>query len=206
MNRWMLVTTMWLLGGGLQDSAEPAPNWIPYRPRPVPSAVVAQGTLSFDGRATVGDFTGVTTTLRGEMTGGNELNAVRGWVEAPVNPLVTGNQKRDKDLNKSMESDRYPTIRFELTGVTPRAEQDDTTLVDLQGKFQIHGVEHEVAIPATVVFDSSTIRVGGTTPLNLKDYHIGGLTKAWGMLRMYEGIVIHFDLTFTPGGSTSPTS
>jgi polyisoprenoid-binding protein YceI len=172
----------------------------------VPSAVVAQGTLSFDGQATIGDFRGITTTIRGEITGGNELSDVRGWVEAPVSTLVTGNHRRDKDLNKSMESDSYPTIRFELTGLTPTAEQSDTTVVDLQGKFQIHGVEREVTIPATVVLEEGAIRVRGATPMNLKDYRIGGLTKAWGMLRMYEGIVVDFDVTFTPGGSASPAS
>jgi polyisoprenoid-binding protein YceI len=204
MNKWMLVAAMWLLGGGLQAAAKPAPDWTAYTPRSVPSAALREGNLSFDGRATVGDFTGTTTTVRGEMTGGNDLRAVRGWVEAPVITLVTGNGKRDKDLNKSMESDRYPTMRFELTGVTPTAEQGDTALVDLQGEFQIHGVEREVTIPATVVLGAGAIRVRSTTPMNLKDYRIGGLTKAFGMLRMYEVIVVHIDVTFAPGSAASP--
>ena len=196
MNKWMLITGMWLLSNGVQDAAESAPDWSAYTLRPVPSAAVAQGILSFDGRATVGDFSGTTTTVRGEMTGGNDLSAVHGWVEAPVITLATGNERRDKDLNKSMESGRYPTVRFELAGVTPKAEQGDTVQVDLEGKFQIHGVERVVAIPAVVVFGTNAIRVQGSTALNLKDYRIGGLTKAWGMLRMYEGIVVHFDVTF----------
>src|SRR5262245_42844491 len=193
MNKWMLITGMWLLSNGVQDAAESAPDWSAYTPRPVPSAAVAQGILSFDGRATVGDFSGTTTTVRGEMTGGNDLSAVHGWVEAPVITLATGNERRDKDLNKSMESGRYQNMRFELAGVTPKAEQGDTVQVDLEGKFQIHGVERVVAIPAVVVFGTNAIRVQGSTALNLKDYRIGGLTKAWGMLRMYEGIVVHFD-------------
>ncbi|MGH7525171.1 MAG: hypothetical protein ACREMX_00545, partial [Gemmatimonadales bacterium] len=61
--------------------------------RAVPSGAVREGVLSFDGRATVGDFTGTTGTITGEMTGGADLSAVRGWVEAPVNTLVTGNRK-----------------------------------------------------------------------------------------------------------------
>jgi len=207
MNRWILVAGMWVLsGGGLQDPAEHAPNWIPYSRRPVPSAAVTKGNLSFDGRATAGDFTGGTSTVRGELTGGNDLRDVHGWVEAPVATLVTGNRKRDTDLNKSMESERYPTIRFELTRVTPRTEQGDTVLVDLQGNFQIHGVERAVSVPATVVLGAGTTRVRGVTAMNLKDYRIGGLTKAWGMLRMYEGIGVHFDLTFTPGSSASSGS
>src|SRR5262249_17300522 len=122
MNKWMLVTAMWLLSDGLQGAAEFAPEWGAYTPRPVPSAAVSGGSLSFDGRATAGDFIGTKAAVHGEMTGGENLSDVRGWVEAPVNTLVTGNEKRDRDLNKSMESDKYPTIRFELDDVTPTAE------------------------------------------------------------------------------------
>ena len=70
----------------------------------IPSMRLASGKLSFDGHATVGDFTGTTTTVTGEMTGSESLAAVRGWVESPVKTLDTGDRKRDKDLNKSMES------------------------------------------------------------------------------------------------------
>ena len=132
MNPWMLVTTMWMFGGGLQNGATTAPDWTVHTPRPVPSAILHQGSLSFDGRETISDFTGTTTTVRGEMTGGDDLTALRGWVEAPVVTLVTGNERRDAALNRSMESDKYPTLRFELTGVTPKAEQGDTALVELQ--------------------------------------------------------------------------
>src|SRR5687768_503542 len=86
---------------------------------PIPDGRVKAGTLSFDAYASVGDFTGTTSAVSGEMTGGPDLGAVRGWVEAPVKTLKTGNGKRDRDLNKSMESDKYPTIKFDLTGVTP---------------------------------------------------------------------------------------
>ena len=49
------------------------------------------------------------------MTGGATLPEIKGWVEAPVKTLDTDNDRRDRDLNKSMESDKFPTIRFELT-------------------------------------------------------------------------------------------
>src|SRR5919112_28525 len=75
---------------------------------PISKGRVISGTLSFDGHATVGDFVGKTTSVTGEMTGGPDLSRVRGWVQAPVKTLVTGNNRRDRDLNKSMESDKYP--------------------------------------------------------------------------------------------------
>ena len=168
---------------------------------PLPAGRVSRGTLSFDGHASVGDFTGTTSEVTGEMTGGSGLEAVRGWVEAPVRSLDTGNRKRDKDLNKSMESEKYPTIRFELTGVAGGESAADSANLVLHGRFIIHGVAREAAIPASVIFQPEGVRVRGQTPLNLKDYKIGGLSKAFGMLKMYPEIVIHVDLTF---GATSP--
>jgi len=167
--------------------------------RAIPSGTIGAGVLSFDGRATVGDFTGTTSAVTGEMTGGADLSAVRGWVEAPVSTLLTGNSKRDKDLNKSMESGKYPTIRFDLTGVVPGATRGDTVDVTLLGTFRIHGVSRADSIPATVILLPDTVRVWGRAPLNLKAYQIGGLSKAMGMLRMHEEIVVHLDLTFASG-------
>ena len=162
--------------------------------RTIPNGTVRQGTLSFDGRATAGNFTGTTTSVTGEMHGGG-LSEVRGWVEAPVRTLATGNQRRDRDLNKSMESGKYPTIRFELTNVVG-AEASDSVNVVLHGRFIIHGVTREASVPASVAFHPEGIRVRGATPLNLKDYKIGGLSKALGMLKMHEEIVVHVDLMF----------
>lgn len=164
--------------------------------RAVAAGRIVAGVLSFDGRATVGDFTGTTTTVTGEMTGG-ELPAVRGWVEAPVKTLDTGNRKRDRDLNKSMESDRYPTIRFELTGVVPGAARGDTVEVMLLGTFRIHGVERADTIAGTVVLGGGRVRVRARTPLDLGNYRIGGLSKGLGMLRVQEEILVRLDLTFS---------
>jgi polyisoprenoid-binding protein YceI len=165
--------------------------------RTISSGTVREGTLSFDARATTGAFTGKTTTVTGEMQGGAVTEA-RGWVEAPVRTLVTGNQRRDRDLNKSMEPDKYPVIRFELTGVTAPESAADSLNVELHGRFIIHGVTREASVPASVVFNTEGIRVRGETPLNLKDYGIGGLTKMLGMLKMDEEIVVHVDLVFGP--------
>lgn len=155
-----------------------------------------QGTLSFDGKATLGDFTGTTTTVSGRMTGGVDLDAVRGWVEAPVNTLKTGNSRRDRDLNKSMESTKFPTMRFELSGVTSGTTRGDTTAVTLLGTFRIHGVAREVSLPATVVRLADGIRLRTDYPMNLEEYQIGGLSKMLGMLRMHPNIVVHVDVVF----------
>lgn len=164
--------------------------------RPVPSGRVESGTLSFDGRATVGDFVGTTKVVSGQITGAAELSGVRGWVEAPVRTLTTGNGKRDKDLNKSMESSKYPDIRFELSGITPRGGTADSVAAVLHGALIIHGVTQKVDLPGTVQFEGSKARVRTGFPLSLKEYRIGGLSKMLGVLKMYDDITVHVDLLF----------
>jgi len=163
---------------------------------PIPAAHLVRGTLSFDGHATLGDFVGTTDSVRGEMTGGAGLAAVRGWVEGRVATLNSGNGKRDRDLRKSMEVDSFPTMRFDLADVVPGATQSDSSMVTLRGRLTIHGVTRDADIPAHVWIAPDTIRVRGDFPLNLKDYRIGGLSKMLGILKMHENIEVHVDLVF----------
>ncbi len=167
----------------------------------VPSGTVSHGVLSFDGHGTPGDFTGTTQVVSGAMEGGATLADVRGHVEAPVQTLVTGNDHRDRDLNSSMESAKYPTIRFDLKTVQVVEEHTDSTSVLLGGDFTIHGVVQPVELKAVVLRHDGAIEVRASTPLNLKDYKIGGLKKMLGILTMDEMIKVHIDVTFAPGGT-----
>lgn len=166
--------------------------------RPIPRAVVDSGTLSFDGHASVGDFVGTTQVVTGEIAGGAGLADVRGWAETPVKTLKTANDHRDRDMNKSMESDQYPTIRFDLEGVTVGTESADSATITMHGTFKIHGVSRQVDLPASVAFLPQGIHIQSDFPLNLKDYKIGGLTKFLGVLKMYPDIKVHIDLHFRP--------
>lgn len=169
---------------------------------PIPDGKVISGTLSFDGHATAGDFVGTTTSVSGHLQGGRDLTAVKGWVEAPVQTLKTGNGKRDKDLNKSMESDKYPVIRFDLAGVTPKGGTPDSVGATLRGAFTIHGVTRNVEVPGIIEFRGEEARVRAEFPLNLKDYRIGGLSKMLGILKMHEDIKVHVDLLFHLGAGS----
>lgn len=166
-------------------------------PSIAPSQVRA-GTLSFDGHATPGEFVGKTTAVSGEATGADSVTGVRGWVEAETKTLKTGNDRRDRDLNKSMETDKYPKMRFELTRVSAPAGAKDSLSGSLQGKLTLHGVTRDVTLPAVIRLGQGEVHVRSDFPLNLKDYKIGGLTKMMGMLKMEERIEVHVDLTFAP--------
>ena len=175
--------------------------------RAIPEAVLEAGMLSFLGHATVGDFVGTTASVTGTITGGGDYSTTHGWVEAPVTSLVTGNDRRDRDLRSSMEVDRYPRLRFELNGATLAAPAwspgvDSTTLL-LHGTLLIHGVSRRVDIPATAVRSADTTRIRCHFPLDLADYGIGGLTKMLGLLRMQRMIEVRVDLRFVDRPSVS---
>lgn len=164
---------------------------------PIPGGAVHEGQLSFDGRATAGDFVGTTSTVSGELAGAADLSGVRGWVEAPVATLKTGNNRRDRDLNKSMESGKYPALRFDLDRVEPGVGAPDSLPATLLGRFTLHGVTREVSVPSVLSFLPGGVRVRASVPLNLKAYEIGGLSKMLGFLKMHEDIVVHVDVSFS---------
>jgi polyisoprenoid-binding protein YceI len=168
---------------------------------PIPNGRLTSGMLSFDGHATVGDFTGTTSTVAGQITGAPDIRGVRGWVEAPVESLKTGDRKRDKDLNKSMESSKYPNLRFDLNSITAKQSAGDSMPVTLHGTLNIHGVTRRLDLPGTIEFKGETARVRTDFPLNLKEYGIGGLSKMLGILKMHENIEVHVDVVFQLGGS-----
>jgi polyisoprenoid-binding protein YceI len=162
----------------------------------IADAPLKGGTLSFDGRATLGDFVGTTDSVRGEMRGGGTLADVRGWVEANVASLRTGNGKRDKDMRKSMEVEQHPTMRFDLAQVEPGKRTGDTVAIRLRGTLTIHGVTQQVDVPGRVWAEGDDWRLRADFPLNVKDYAVGGLSKLLGVLKMSEHITVHVDVTF----------
>ena len=169
---------------------------LPAGAQAVPDAPLSRGTLAFDGNATLGAFTGTTSTLSGGLTGASALSGVRGWVEAPAMSLTTSNGHRDRDMASSLEIPKYPTIRFDLDGVTPGESRGDSTPVTLHGRFTIHGQTREASVPGWVWLRTSGARFRGAVPMNVKDYGVGGLSHMLGMLKMNERIIVRIDLEF----------
>ena len=165
---------------------------------PAPDAVLRTATLSFTGHSTLGDFVGTTTAVTGGVTGNAELANARGWVEAAITTVSTGNSLRDRDLRATMEVAKYPTMHFELAGVTvqPSAMSSDTVTGALRGALTIHGVTRDLAIPATLIAAADTIDVSGAFPADLADYKVDGLTRLFGTLRVRRNIEVRFRVRF----------
>jgi polyisoprenoid-binding protein YceI len=162
----------------------------------VPDRPLGHGMLAFDADATLGKFTGTTTTLTGQLTGAGLLAGVRGWVEAPSKSLTTNNGHRDGDMAGSLEIEKYPVIRFDLDSIAVAEKQGDSTTVTLAGSFTIHGQKHAAQVPGWIWLSAKSARFRGALPINVKDYGVGGLSKMLGMLKMNQMITVRIDVTF----------
>ncbi len=164
--------------------------------QPPAKAALRSGTLSFTGHATVGDFVGATRVASGMVV--RDLSSARGWVEAPVATLDTHNHRRDRDIRATLEAEKYPTMRFDLAGVTVEstAAGGDSAAVRLHGALTIHGVTRAVDLPATVSFVADSTHLTPAFPLDIALYRTGGLTRVFGLLRMQRQIDVRVDLWF----------
>lgn len=158
-----------------------------------------RGMLAFDAQATLGAFTGTTTTVTGQLVGAATLSGVHGWVEAPARSLSSQNGKRDRDTWASLDVERFPTLRFQLDSAASGEVRGDSTAVFLVGHFTLHGQTRPVRLAGWFWRRGTQVRFRGAVPLNVKDYGVGGLTKALGILRMNEHIMVRVDVTFGAG-------
>jgi len=103
-----------------------------------------------------------------------------------------------------MEVEKYPTMRFTLARTTGAPVSGGAASVALHGSLTIHGVTRDVDLLAAVEQRADTIHVTAAFPLDLHDYHIGGLTQMLGMLRMDPHIEVHVDLRFVATSAVNP--
>jgi polyisoprenoid-binding protein YceI len=184
----LALSALGVLSGGAY--AQPKP--------PAKRALLRSGTLSFLGRATIaGDFVGSTNSVTGAAEG--DLSDARGWVEAPVATLGTGNVHRDRDLRASLDATIHPVMRFDLVSTTTLAwahDAADTVTLLLHGNLTVHGVTRNVDLPAVASCIADTIHITTAFPLDLAEYRVGGLTRMFGLLRMHRWVDVHVDLWF----------
>jgi len=173
--------------------------------RSIPFSDQVVGHLSYDGHGTFGGFVGATDSVLGRLNAVSDLSHVTGYVAARAGTLRTGNGKRDRDQWSSLQVDTFPFIRYDVDSVTVGTAHGDTLAVVLHGRFDIHGVRREVALPSGLVLTSTSAHLIAQTPLDLRDHKIGGLSKFFGALKMDPAIVVHIDVTFILPGP-APTS
>ena len=131
----------------------------------VPSAQLSHSEIWFDARASVADFQGRTTAAAGELVGGAGPADARGWIEVRWADIDTKNGTRNRHMLQTVDAERFPVIRFDVTAVRPGADS-------VAGTLTLHGVTRPVVWPVTVGVEPDSVTVAADFPVDMRDYGI----------------------------------
>ena len=179
---------MLALAGGLLAAVAVAAEK-PSSPAPAPTGAAAAGVRAFKFDA-AGSKLGFTVTRPGEVVEGTAKQfsgVVRVdpdhpekdasvTLEVDAATLVTGNRLRDRTMrNSHLETEQYPTIRFESTGAKTSAaplKPGETRPVEVEGRLILHGVTRTVKIPVTLGYDGALLTADGNVAFTLSEFSI----------------------------------
>jgi len=163
---------LWLVLAGLGASpafAEPA-RWMPVR---------GQSLVSFDAVFPPADFSGFGRDLSGEFEAdaADLTQGVSGRLTVQVSGISTGNEGRDKEMWKSLAADRHPTMFFviqtiEAPSFPPGVAEHTDTLLTIQGRLSIAGVERVKRFSGRVRLKQGRLWVRGESRFKMSDFGI----------------------------------
>lgn len=124
-----------------------------------------------------------------------ELQSVT--IEIGLDSLATDESRRDRRAREALETERFPTAKFESTESVEfgNVGASETVKVTVPGTFTIHGVTKAANVALEARRVGSTIVVVGSTPIRFADYGID-LPSAPVVVSLEENGIIEFQLYF----------
>ena len=139
--------------------------------------VPALSRVGFDGKSSLHDFTGKTSSVTGEL----EVDLTHpdldpaGTIRVEAKALETGSDGRDEGMYEHLDVEHHPTIEFALEGIDEAKVDADARTVRAvaRGTMTIRGVARAVTMPVrATVDDSRRLLLEGEMPLRLPDYSV----------------------------------
>lgn len=147
---------------------------------PPPSHLVST-EIWFDARASIADFQGRATVATGTLE----------WVEVRWEDIDTKNGTRNRHMLKTVDAERFPVIRCDVSGV--RAGGDSVA-----GTLAMHGVTRQVVWAVTMQHGADTLKVAADFPVDMRDYGIKPPVR-FVIARMGAVVTVHVRLVFRRG-------
>lgn len=95
---------------------------------------------------------------------------------------------------KVLETDKYPEIVFDVSGVTVNKTDGGQSNVMLNGQLTLHGVTRPQKVPATLAITGDMLRAFGEFPLRQTDYNIKPVSAVGGGLKVKDEVKFTFDI------------
>jgi polyisoprenoid-binding protein YceI len=114
---------------------------------------------------------------------------------------ITGdvNEKDRQEMERAMkenvlETDRYPQIQFESSGMEASKIAEGMYRMKTLGKLSLHGVERDLEIPCTVTVNEDKLRTNGEFMIRQTDYQIRPVSAAGGTIKLKDELKFSFDI------------
>jgi polyisoprenoid-binding protein YceI len=169
--------------------AEPA-RWMPVR---------GQSLVSFDAIFPPANFSGFGRDLSGEFEAdaADLSQGVSGSLTVQVLGISTGSDGRDKEMWKALAADRHPTMYFviqtiEAPSFPPGVAEQTDTLLTIQGRLSIAGVERVKRFSGRVRLKDGRLWVRGESRFKMSDFGIK--PPQYLLLPVKDEVGVGFDL------------
>ncbi len=158
-----------------------------------------RSSVHFDAKSTLHPFAGDTSALSGEMVWDDAESRIGegAVIRIPIQPIVTGESKRDEAMRKMFDIRQYPEIEFRALKVTLIAETAGAPPAGpkryhLDGVLRIRQIERALTLEATVAESpEGVLEVSGGTRVRTDWF---GLKPAsvLGLVRVLPEVDIRF--------------
>lgn len=174
------------------------PSWADTRTW---SVQPGKSAVSFEARYPLGDFTGESTEVAGEVSADavDLRRPVTGAIRARAGALRTGVSGRDKDMHRLLATDRHPDIMYTVEGIEPSFQQitdKSDTLLTIRGTLTIRGVAKHVTFLGRVRQRDATLWVRGQAQVKMTEFGISP-PRQWLFFKVGDDLWLRFDLTLT---------
>ena len=122
---------------------------------------------------------------------------ITGKLVVQANSLKTGIGMRDSKMYEyCLETDKYPTVTFEMRGVTGNAEglksKAGTGKIKLHGKLTVRSTTRDIAVPTTYTWKDDQLHLKGAADLKWTDYGVPDPSIL--ISTLYPEIKLSFDI------------
>lgn len=168
--------------------------------------------MTISGTSTLHDWTCDVLEIDGRLqaeTTESETDALASLsstqVSIPVGSIECHKDRMNRNLQKAMSANKYPTILFTLedAGISALPDSAGSWMsVNATGELIIAGTRKQIALPVkTQRLDNGALRFVGSTTFKMSEYGVDPPTVMLGAIKTGDEISIDFDVVAAPPSS-----
>ncbi|MEY3052928.1 MAG: hypothetical protein RLY31_2713 [Bacteroidota bacterium] len=158
-------------------------------------------TIRMEGTSTLHDWTAEVTKISGKAALLLSDQTLRDIPTLSISMQVRSIRSEkgsvmDNNIRKTMQADKYPDIRFQLTNIVRLTRKDGGYDILADGNLTIAGVTKTVRLPVSATQQGDRFQFKGSHRLRMTDFKLEPPVMFLGSLKTGDEVTIHFESTF----------